>query len=194
MAKRIAKHLLRSPKAIADEILRRTVGAVITRVNEFTDVFADADGSTKKYLRADMTWSDRTTTRMLGPSAWLPTTSANWTHPAGTIDYWTSTAAANRMCCTLPVAAGERIVRVAMMFYRGSATNPTPRIFEAGTASTALVATPTVAWTAPIATGEWRLLEAEYDLTVEATHHYTLDFTAANTDRVRTAFVTVEPA
>jgi hypothetical protein len=199
VAKRIAKHLLRSPKAIADEVLRRTVGAVITRINEFTDVFAAADGGTTGFLRADMTWSDphnRTVTRVIGAPAFQPATPANWTAPNGATDYWTCNAVTSRIAAALPVNAGERIVGVGLNYYRGGATDPSPRILRALAVASASVMTPTVAWTALSGATVWETLYASYDedtlITPTAATSWVIDVTATTTDRVRSALVTVE--
>lgn len=194
MAKRIGKHLLRSPKAIADEILRRTVGAIVTRVNEFTDVFADADGDTNKFLRSDMQWVNprvRTETRIVAPSAFNPQTVGSWTHPAGAGgDFWTS-AATTTLVAPLPIKTNERLKGVGLAFYRGAATNPTIRVLAATLAASATVITPTVAWTTPSATTTWEILEASYD-SAAVLNHWSLDILAHSADRIRAAYVTVE--
>lgn len=195
MAKRVSKHTLRHIKDIADEKLRRLAGSIVDRLNEFTSVFADADGSTERYLRADMTWVNphsRTLTRIVGPAAWQPTTEANWTTMNGTGDYWTcSGGAGTRITCSLPVVEGERVVGAGVTFYRGTATDPTVRVLAATLGASATVLTPTVAWTSPSASTTWEQLTATYNQDVNS-NHFALEVLAQNGDRVRAGYVTVE--
>lgn len=193
MAFGVGKHLLRHAKAIKDDLVRRTTTDIVDRLNELTQAFAGADGGTKKFLRADLTWSDRTEKRIIGAPAFLPATIGNWTPPDGSTDYWLcGGAGATRIAVALPVSANERIIEVGMTFYRGQATDPTTRVLLASTGASASVATVETAWTTPSATGSWETLVGGYDLTPTG-GNWVLDITARPLDRVRSAYVRVEP-
>lgn len=192
MAKRISRHTLRNPKGAATD--QRTTGAILGRLNEFTEVFAGADDDRANVLRADMTWGSPRDGEYIFPAALFhPINPANWDNPSGTTDYFESLASPVGIHIPLPLMVGDHVTKVRLSFYRNGANDPGITLLRALTNPTAGEEIPTLAWTTPSASTTWEVLEASYDATIVRGNWY-LRVQVTNTgDRVRAAYVTVGP-